>query len=74
MFLFRFSGISCLTISSDTLPGELKKAVLEYLKSIDSTRVICEILIKKHNAPVNRYNTNKPKIYPQAFLEEKWKY
>ncbi|MGE7768831.1 DUF3895 domain-containing protein [Peribacillus sp. NPDC096540] len=41
---------------------------MEYLKSIDSTRVICEILIKKHNAPVNSYNTNKPKIYPQVAM------
>jgi hypothetical protein len=40
-------------------------------EGVTSVRIICELLIKKHSLPNERYITNKPKIYPYVcvFLE-----
>jgi hypothetical protein len=53
------------------LSGPIKDKILEYLRTVSSTRVICELLIKNHIVANHRYLTGKPKIYPYVcfFLE-----
>ena len=47
----------------------LQNAVLSLLQiGIQSSRDICERLIDSHNAPKERYSTEKPKIYPYVCL------
>jgi hypothetical protein len=46
------------------LSDDLQNYILEFLNSgAESARIICELLIKNHGAPKDRYNTGKPKIY-----------
>lgn len=49
--------------------GSIEDMAYELLKSgISSVRIICELLIKKHNAPPERFLTGKPKFYPYVCL------
>lgn len=55
----------------NNLSGPIKDKILEYLRTVSSTRVICELLIKNNIVANHRYITGKPKIYPYVsfFLE-----
>jgi hypothetical protein len=55
----------------NNLSGPIKDKILEYLRTVSSTRVICELLIKNNIVANQRYLTGKPKIYPYVcfFLE-----
>jgi hypothetical protein len=55
----------------NNLSGPIKDKILQYLRTVSSTRVICELLIKNHIVANQRYITGKPKIYPYVcfFLE-----
>jgi hypothetical protein len=55
----------------NNLSGPIKDKILKYLRTVSSTRVICELLIKNHIVANQRYITGKPKIYPYVcfFLE-----
>lgn len=55
------------------LSASLEQAVLNYVNTRKiSAKSICEELIKHHNAPKERYTTDKPKLYPFVclFLDE----
>lgn len=52
----------------NNLSGPIKDKILEYLKTVSSTRVICELLIKNNIVSNQRYLTGKPKIYPHVCL------
>lgn len=55
--------------SNSQLSIPLQNAVLQLLSNeYTSVREICEHLIKLHNAPKNRYSTDKPRIYPLVCL------
>ncbi|MCK6259555.1 DUF3895 domain-containing protein [Fictibacillus sp. KIGAM418] len=44
-----------------------QEAIRSYLeKGITSTRILCELLIKEHHAPKDRYISGKPKIYSEV--------
>lgn len=60
------------TIDEKTLSNDLKETILDYLETVSSTRIICELLIKNQQAPKERYLTGKPKIYPfvSMFLDQ----
>ncbi|MGE6618378.1 DUF3895 domain-containing protein [Bacillus mycoides] len=46
------------------LTYEHQKAIEYYLqKGVTSAWVLCELLVKEHNAPKDRYATRKPKMY-----------
>lgn len=46
------------------LTYEHQKAIEYYLqKGVSSAWVLCELLVKEHNAPKGRYATRKPKMY-----------
>ncbi|MEW4154118.1 DUF3895 domain-containing protein [Bacillus thuringiensis] len=46
------------------LTYEHQKAIEYYLqKGVSSAWVLCELLVKEHNAPKDRYATRKPKMY-----------
>lgn len=46
------------------LPFSYREHVTKYLQEgVRSTRIICELLIKKHQASKKRYTSQKPKIY-----------
>ncbi|HDR4885437.1 TPA: DUF3895 domain-containing protein [Bacillus cereus] len=46
------------------LTYEHQKAIEYYLqKGVSSAWVLCELLMKEHNAPKDRYATRKPKMY-----------
>ncbi|MED3325529.1 DUF3895 domain-containing protein [Bacillus thuringiensis] len=46
------------------LTYEYQKAIEYYLqKGVSSAWVLCELLVKEHNAPKGRYATRKPKMY-----------
>lgn len=54
------------------LEERLKEPVLELLRQgVGSARVMCEILIRSHGVPDNRFSTGKPSIYTAvcAFLD-----
>jgi hypothetical protein len=54
------------------LAERLRMPVLELVKQgVGSARVICELLIKSHGVPDNRFSTGKPSIYTAvcAFLD-----
>jgi hypothetical protein len=55
----------------NNLSGPIKDKILDYLRTVSSARVICELLIKNHIVANQRYITGKPKIYPYVcfFLE-----
>jgi hypothetical protein len=55
----------------NNLSGPIKDKILAYLRTVSSTRVICELLIKNHIVANQRYLTGKPKVYPHVcfFLE-----
>lgn len=52
----------------NNLSGPIKDKILEYLETVSSTRVICELLIKNNIVSNQRYITGKPKIYPHVCL------
>jgi hypothetical protein len=52
----------------NNLSGPIKDKILEYLRTVSSTRVICELLIKNQIVANQRYLTGKPKIYPHVCL------
>lgn len=53
----------------DSIPIEFEKYIKEYLMAgIKSARIMCEMLIKNHSAPKERFLTGKPKIYLAVFI------
>lgn len=57
------------TINGFDLSNKVKDLVIMYLdEDVSSVRIICELLIRKHSIPNERYITNKPKIYPYVCL------
>lgn len=52
-----------LNSTSLVLTQQHKELILHYLESTGSTRIISELLIKKHNASSERYLTGKPRLY-----------
>lgn len=48
----------------DFATSDYEREIISYLsQNVNSTRIICELLIKELNAPRDRYTTGKPKIY-----------
>lgn len=45
-----------------------REAIIKYVDSVSSARIITELLIKNEFAPKERYSTGKPKIYPQVCM------
>lgn len=45
-----------------------REAIMKYVETVSSARIITELLIKNEFAPKERYSTGKPKIYPQVCM------
>jgi hypothetical protein len=67
----KFSLPSASKLPETTLSGPINDEILKYLKTVSSTRIICELLIKNQLVSKKRYITEKPKIYPTVCLFSK---